>query len=130
MSSPQTITYSVQPCRAPQFLYRLVKLVTEESSQIIEWSDGQINIYKPDELGTILSKYYRHSNLSSFHRQLTNYGFYKNTDAGGLMCFGNDHTSKDVHSILSLKVITSNKQFQFKPRISWFTLHIFRREVC
>ena len=107
MSSQNIIEYPKFLIAIPQFLHLLVRLLTDEPSEMIEWSGGQINIYKPNELAAILQRYYRHSNLSSFHRQLSNYGFRKNLHEREFICFVNDQTSKDIDSILKLKVITT-----------------------
>lgn len=52
-----------------EFLYQLTKMLTDDNSEIIEWSDGRIKVHYPERLeGEVLHKYFRHSKFASFQR--------------------------------------------------------------
>ena len=45
-----------------EFLYQLTKMLTDDNSEIIEWTDGRIKVHYPERLeGEVLHKYFRHS---------------------------------------------------------------------
>ena len=49
-----------------EFLYQLTKMLTDDNSEIIEWSDGRIKVHHPQRLETeVLHKYFRHSKCES-----------------------------------------------------------------
>jgi hypothetical protein len=49
----------------PEFLYQLTKMLTDhENKEIIEWSNGRIEVHSPHKLEThVLGKYFRHSKV-------------------------------------------------------------------
>ncbi|CAM9464488.1 unnamed protein product, partial [Phaeothamnion confervicola] len=61
------------------FLRKLQKMVTDEcDSTVIRWQNGAIVIVSPQALiDGVLNKYFRHSNYTSFQRQLNYFGFKK-----------------------------------------------------
>ncbi|KAJ1459472.1 hypothetical protein M885DRAFT_60051 [Pelagophyceae sp. CCMP2097] len=61
----------------PDFLVKLLAMVQEEAPHVITWSGGKVFIQDPLLLEKQLSAYFRHSNFSSFQRQLNNFGFRK-----------------------------------------------------
>lgn len=69
---------SDQPSPFVEKTYNLVD--SPETDHIISWSDNgtSFTIWKPELLERdLLSKHFKHSNMSSFIRQLNNYGFRK-----------------------------------------------------
>jgi HSF-type DNA-binding len=49
-----------------EFLYQLTKMLTDDNSEIIEWTDGRIKVHYPERLeGEVLHKYFRHSKCTS-----------------------------------------------------------------
>ena len=53
-------------------------MLTREDTSIIEWSRGQILVKDPRRLEhEVLGRYFRHSKLASFQRQLNYHGFEK-----------------------------------------------------
>ena len=61
-----------------EFLYQLTKMLTDDNTEVIEWSDSRIKVHDPQRLeADILHKYFRHSKFASFQRQLNYFGFRK-----------------------------------------------------
>lgn len=70
-------------CPPPDFLKKLVEILSHENSSIIQWDKGQILIFSPDKLcEQILGKHFRHSKYTSFQRQLNYFGFKKRKGKG------------------------------------------------
>ncbi|KAL8100189.1 hypothetical protein AgCh_032442 [Apium graveolens] len=71
----------LQGASPPPFLAKISDLVNDPSTNhIVSWSKGNNSfvIWDPDIFATqLLPKYFKHSNLSSFIRQLNTYGFRK-----------------------------------------------------
>lgn len=62
----------------PEFLFQLIKMLTDDNKEIIEWVDGKIAVHQPTKLATsVLHRYFRHSKYASFQRQLNYFGFRK-----------------------------------------------------
>ncbi|KAJ8602997.1 hypothetical protein CTAYLR_001524 [Chrysophaeum taylorii] len=59
-------------------------MVKSEDPQLIAWNGGKIFIQDPSALEKKMSAYFRHSNFSSFQRQLNNFGFRKVEGKGKL----------------------------------------------
>eukprot|EP00586_Coscinodiscus_wailesii_P020309 CAMPEP_0172501854 /NCGR_PEP_ID=MMETSP1066-20121228/154399_1 /TAXON_ID=671091 /ORGANISM="Coscinodiscus wailesii, Strain CCMP2513" /LENGTH=368 /DNA_ID=CAMNT_0013276883 /DNA_START=24 /DNA_END=1127 /DNA_ORIENTATION=- len=90
----------------PEFLYQLTKMLTKENSDIIEWDNGRINVHDPSRLASdILHKYFRHSNYSSFQRQLNYFGFRKIGNKGKMAActYVNNSATHDLQSLLFIK---------------------------
>ncbi|KAJ1458976.1 HSF-type DNA-binding-domain-containing protein [Pelagophyceae sp. CCMP2097] len=81
--SPHQARTSSVPAPA-SFLVKLRDLLSKEDVQIISWdAEGQITIGDPTALtDLILKNYFRHSNFSSFQRQLNYFGYYKVSGKG------------------------------------------------
>ncbi|KAF0689094.1 Aste57867_19366 [Aphanomyces stellatus] len=64
---------------APTFLQKLVLILKQEDSSIVSWGDdgASIEIRDVAAFTAMLPKYFGHSKLESFQRQLNNYGFRK-----------------------------------------------------
>jgi hypothetical protein len=89
-----------------EFLYQLTKMLTDDNSEIIEWSDGRIRVHHPERLeAEVLHKYFRHSKFASFQRQLNYFGFRKIAGKGKMSpcSYVNDAASTDIRSILLIK---------------------------
>ncbi|KAK1395265.1 Heat shock transcription factor [Heracleum sosnowskyi] len=71
----------LQGTSPPPFLAKICDLVDDrKTNHIVSWSKGNNSfvIWDPDIFATeLLPKYFKHSNLSSFIRQLNTYGFRK-----------------------------------------------------
>lgn len=65
--------------KVPDFVAKLYEILqTEENKDIISWSETEFVIKNTEALvREVLPKYYRHSKLESFIRQLNLYGFRK-----------------------------------------------------
>lgn len=49
-----------------EFLYQLTKMLTDDNTEVIEWSDGRIKVHHPERLeAEVLHKYFRHSKVRS-----------------------------------------------------------------
>jgi HSF-type DNA-binding len=47
-----------------EFLYQLTKMLTDDNTEVIEWSDGRIKVHHPERLeAEVLHKYFRHSKV-------------------------------------------------------------------
>lgn len=83
-------TSRIVPGNVPAFLMKLWKIVEDvELDPIISWSQNGQTFKVHDQIAfarDVLPKYYKHSNFSSFVRQVNMYGFRKIIDAssGGL----------------------------------------------
>jgi hypothetical protein len=89
-----------------EFLYQLTKMLTDENSEIIEWSDGRIKVHYPERLeGEVLQKYFRHSKFASFQRQLNYFGFRKIAGKGKMSpcSYVNEAATSDIRSLLLIK---------------------------
>mmetsp|Transcript_8460 Transcript_8460/g.26376 ORF Transcript_8460/g.26376 Transcript_8460/m.26376 type:complete len:323 (-) Transcript_8460:87-1055(-) len=68
----------------PDFLVKLLQMVKSEDPTLIAWNGGKVFIQDPVALEKKMSAYFRHSNFSSFQRQLNNFGFRKVEGKGKL----------------------------------------------
>lgn len=90
----------------PEFLYQLTKMLTDNNAEVIEWSNGKIEVHNPERLANdVLQKYFRHSKYASFQRQLNYFGFRKLAGKGKMApcSYTNDATSRDIRSLLTIK---------------------------
>lgn len=91
----------------PEFLYQLTKMLTGGHNDIIEWSNGRIEVHNPYKLESIvLQKYFRHSKFASFQRQLNYFGFRKLAGKGKMApcSYVNEAATQDIGSLLQIKV--------------------------
>jgi hypothetical protein len=98
---------SEQSTSVPDFLYQLVKMLTDDNREIIEWSNGKIEVHSPPRLANeVLHNYFRHSKFASFQRQLNYFGFRKQAGKGKMApcSYVNEETTDDLRSILTVKV--------------------------
>lgn len=103
---PSSIQQTPYSTSAPDFMFLLKKILSDESCSIISWSNGFVCIHDPNELATsILPKYFRHSNFSSFQRQLNYFGFRKVSGKGKMVpcTYYNENTTDDLQSLLQVK---------------------------
>lgn len=94
-----------------EFLYQLTKMLTDDNSQVIEWTAGRICVHNPQKLAdTVLHKYFRHSKYASFQRQLNYFGFRKIAGKGKMSpcSYVNDAATLDLRSLLFIKRKTSS----------------------
>lgn len=90
----------------PEFLYQLTKMLTGGHNDIIEWSNGRIEVHNPHKLeSTVLQKYFRHSKFASFQRQLNYFGFRKLAGKGKMApcSYVNEAATQDIGSLLLIK---------------------------
>jgi hypothetical protein len=118
---PSTSAQAIRPSQAStasggssvaEFLYQLTKMLTDDNSEIIEWSNGKIEVHSPHRLESdVLHKYFRHSKFASFQRQLNYFGFRKLAGKGKMApcSYVNDAATPDLRSLLLIKVC----QFSF-----------------
>jgi len=93
-----------------EFLYQLTKMLTDDNRDVIEWSNGKIEVHNPPKLASdVLHKYFRHSKYSSFQRQLNYFGFRKLAGKGKMApcSYINEAATYDLRSLLSIKRKTS-----------------------
>lgn len=98
--------YNGQPHPIAEFLYQLTKMLTDDNSEIIEWSNVRIKVHEPKRLESeVLHKYFRHAKFSSFQRQLNYFGFRKIAGKGKMSpcSYVNDAATSDVRSLLFIK---------------------------
>jgi len=96
----------------PEFLYQLTKMLTDHNRDVIEWSNGTIEVHSPHKLQTnVLNRYFRHSKFASFQRQLNYFGFRKLAGKGKMApcSYVNDATTNDLGSLLLIKRKTGNE---------------------
>lgn len=102
--------------QTPPFLTKLYQLVDDpNTTALIAWTDDKglsFTVHKTDEFARdILPKYFKHSNFSSFVRQLNQYGFHKQNPDKWM--FGHDSFRKDRPDLL--KSITRRRPKQAPP---------------
>lgn len=100
------------PSAVPEFLYQLTKMLTDNNRDIIEWSNGKIEVHNPHKLQTqVLNRYFRHSKFASFQRQLNYFGFRKLAGKGKMApcSYVNDATTNELRSLLHIKRKTGNE---------------------
>ena len=93
-SASQTVRFATTaPAKAmlpivakpPSFLERLRAILDAPSNEhVIRWADNglQFEVRQPKLMHEILPNYFKHSNLSSFQRQLNYFGFHKVAPCG------------------------------------------------
>lgn len=94
----------------PEFLYQLIKMLTDNHREVIEWSNGKIEVHNPHKLESdVLNKYFRHSKYASFQRQLNYFGFRKLAGKGKMApcSYVNENATSDLRSLLKMKRKTS-----------------------
>jgi len=94
----------------PEFLYQLIKMLTDNHRDVIEWSNGKIEVHNPHKLESdVLNKYFRHSKYASFQRQLNYFGFRKLAGKGKMApcSYVNENATSDLRSLLKMKRKTS-----------------------
>eukprot|EP00536_Pseudo-nitzschia_multiseries_P008449 jgi/Psemu1/257253/estExt_Genewise1Plus.C_2140049 len=81
-------------------------MLTDKNRDIIEWSNGKIEVHSPHKLETdVLNRYFRHSKFASFQRQLNYFGFRKLAGKGKMApcSYVNDATTDELGSLLLIK---------------------------
>jgi hypothetical protein len=96
------------PTSIPEFVYQLMRMLKNEANcNIIQWGPACIIVHNPVRLeNELLHLYFRHSNFSSFQRQLNYFGFRKVAVKGRMNpCrFVRDDITEDLNSLLLIKV--------------------------
>jgi len=101
-----------------EFLYQLTKMLTEDNTQVIEWTAGRICVHNPQKLAdTVLHWYFRHSKYASFHRQLNYFGFRKIAGNRKMSpcSYVNDAARLDLRSLLLLRRKTRSSAAKKNP---------------
>lgn len=94
------------PHPVAEFLFQLTKMLTDNNSEYIEWRHASIFVHDPPGLEKdILPKYFRHSNYSSFQRQMNYFGFRKIAGKGKMSpcSYVNEAAKEDISSLLFIK---------------------------
>jgi hypothetical protein len=94
------------PHPVAEFLFQLTKMLTDDNSRYIEWRNASIFVHDPPGLEKdILPKYFRHSNYSSFQRQMNYFGFRKIAGKGKMApcSYVNEAAKEDISSLLFIK---------------------------
>ncbi|KAL3771677.1 hypothetical protein ACHAW5_005929 [Stephanodiscus triporus] len=89
-----------------EFLFQLTKMLTDNNTEFIEWRNASIFVHDPPGLEReILPRYFRHSNYSSFQRQMNYFGFRKIAGKGKMApcSYVNEHAKEDISSLLFIK---------------------------
>lgn len=103
----ETVAQIVSNTSVPEFLYQLTKMLTDDHRDIIEWSNGKIEVHNPTKLEKeVLNQYFRHSKYASFQRQLNYFGFRKLAGKGKMApcSYVNENATSDLRSLLRMKV--------------------------
>jgi hypothetical protein len=82
-------------------------MLTDDHRDIIEWSNGKIEVHNPTKLEKeVLNQYFRHSKYASFQRQLNYFGFRKLAGKGKMApcSYVNENATSDLRSLLRMKV--------------------------
>ena len=90
----------------PDFLVKLLTMVGDEAPDLFSWTGGKLYIHDPVALERKMSVYFRHSNFSSFQRQLNNFGFRKVEGKGKLapcMYMHDDLVGRPPEAILTIR---------------------------
>jgi len=102
--------------KAPAFVVKTWILVTKEEYQsFVSWSEtgDSFIIWNPTEFANVLPKYFKHSNLTSFIRQLNTYGFHK-VEKAKHMEFKNELFKKgQIQLLAQIKRKTPKKKDEF-----------------
>mmetsp|Transcript_53889 Transcript_53889/g.114491 ORF Transcript_53889/g.114491 Transcript_53889/m.114491 type:complete len:641 (+) Transcript_53889:280-2202(+) len=94
------------PHPVAEFLFQLTKMLTDSNAEYIEWRNASIFVHDPPGLEKdILPKYFRHSNYSSFQRQMNYFGFRKIAGKGKMApcSYVNEAAKEDISSLLFIK---------------------------
>jgi hypothetical protein len=114
----ETVAQIVSNNSVPEFLYQLTKMLTDDHRDIIEWSNGKIEVHSPTKLEKeVLNQYFRHSKYASFQRQLNYFGFRKLAGKGKMApcSYINENATSDLKSLLRMKRKTSATTKDGKP---------------
>jgi hypothetical protein len=117
----------------PEFLYQLTKMLTGGHDDIIEWSNGRIEVHNPHKLeSVVLQKYFRHSKFASFQRQLNYFGFRKLAGKGKMApcSYVNDAATHEISSLLQIKVRGDYRRSILIFRYDTGTEHILTDGFC
>lgn len=104
--NPMILQMGAPPHPVAEFLFQLTKMLTDNNSEYIEWRNASIFVHDPPGLEKdILPKYFRHSNYSSFQRQMNYFGFRKIAGKGKMApcSYVNEHAKEDISSLLFIK---------------------------
>jgi len=92
----------------PEFVYQLMRMLQNDANwEVIQWGKACILVHDPSRLERdILQNYFRHSNFTSFQRQLNYFGFRKlaGREKMSPCSFISDDVTDDLSSLLLLKV--------------------------
>lgn len=103
---PMVMQMNAPPHPVAEFLFQLTKMLTDNNTQYIEWRNASIFVHDPPGLEKdILPKYFRHSNYSSFQRQMNYFGFRKIAGKGKMApcSYVNEAAKEDISSLLFIK---------------------------
>ncbi|KAL7542603.1 hypothetical protein ACHAXR_012791 [Thalassiosira sp. AJA248-18] len=106
ISNPMVLQMGAPPHPVAEFLFQLTKMLTDNNSEYIEWKNASIFVHNPPGLEKdILPKYFRHSNYSSFQRQMNYFGFRKIAGKGKMApcSYVNEAAKEDISSLLFIK---------------------------
>eukprot|EP00571_Detonula_confervacea_P001909 CAMPEP_0172319302 /NCGR_PEP_ID=MMETSP1058-20130122/37309_1 /TAXON_ID=83371 /ORGANISM="Detonula confervacea, Strain CCMP 353" /LENGTH=562 /DNA_ID=CAMNT_0013034311 /DNA_START=370 /DNA_END=2058 /DNA_ORIENTATION=+ len=104
--NPMILQMGAPPHPVAEFLFQLTKMLTDNNSEYIEWRNASIFVHDPPGLEKdILPKYFRHSNYSSFQRQMNYFCFRKIAGKGKMApcSYVNENAKEDISSLLFIK---------------------------
>ena len=107
--------------KPPSFLERLRAILDAPSNEhVIRWADNglQFEVRQPKLMHEILPNYFKHSNFSSFQRQLNYFGFHKVAPCGEGVCYAHQYFQRHKPQLMSLITRKTNRAYHAQCRVA------------